>query len=81
MFQIALSVLPRTISDNFLSPIPVSDWLIFCGGILILYQKKKRTWKKHNFYDEKQQQEKVKKSMFTHKAASFILNSPHWPVM
>ena len=62
MFQIALSVLPRIISNNFLSPIPVSDWLIFCGGILILYQKKKRTRKKHKFYNEKQQQEKVKKA-------------------
>ena len=28
-------------SDNFLSPIPVSDWLIFCGRNLILHQRKK----------------------------------------
>ena len=25
-------------TDNFLSPIPVSDWLIFCGVNWILYQ-------------------------------------------
>ena len=28
-------------TGNFLSLIPVSDWLIFCGGILILNQKKR----------------------------------------
>ena len=31
-------------TDNFLSPNPVSDWLIFCCGNLILYQKKKWKW-------------------------------------
>ena len=27
-------------TDNFLSPVPVSDWLIFCCGNSMLYQKK-----------------------------------------
>ena len=26
--------------DSFLSPIPVSDWLVFCFGSLMLHQKK-----------------------------------------
>ena len=29
-------------TDNFLSPIPVSDWLILCYGNMILHQKKKK---------------------------------------
>ena len=36
-----LDVLPYSFTDNFLSPIPVSDWLIFCCGNSILFQKKK----------------------------------------
>ena len=39
-------------TDNFLSPIPVSDWLIFCCGNLILHQKKEQKIKKpHIFLD------------------------------
>ena len=33
----------KSSTDNFLSPIPASDWLIFCYGNLILHQEKK--WK------------------------------------
>ena len=31
-------------SDNFLSSIPISDWLIFCYRILIFHQKKNWKW-------------------------------------
>ena len=39
--------------DNFLSPIPVSDCLIFSYGILILHQKRDENDKK--FFEWKQQ--------------------------
>ena len=41
---------------EFLPPIPLSGWLIFCCGNLILQQKKKKLkWQKQNFFDENQQ--------------------------
>ena len=42
--------LTHSSTDNFGSPIPVSDWLIFCSGYLMLRQKKK---KKKNENDKK----------------------------
>ena len=36
-------------TDNFLSPIPVSGWLIFCCGNLILYQKRNENNKNATF--------------------------------
>ena len=39
-------VLPYSSTDNFLSPIPVFDWLIFCCGNSILHQKKEKKKKK-----------------------------------
>ena len=42
-------------TDNFLSSVPVSDWIIFCCGNLILHQKRKWKWYKHKFFVEKQQ--------------------------
>ena len=46
-------------ADNFLSPIPVSDWLIFFCGNLILHQKIRKNdtemkMIKTHFFDEKQ---------------------------
>ena len=43
--------LTHSSTDNFGSPIPVSDWLIFCSGYLMLRQKKKKNEndKKTNF--------------------------------
>ena len=42
--------LTHSSTDNFGSPIPVSDWLIFCSGYLMLRQKKKNeNDKKTNF--------------------------------
>ena len=43
--------LTHSSTDNFGSPIPVSDWLIFCFGYLMLRQKKKKNEndKKTNF--------------------------------
>ena len=35
-------VLPYSSTDNFLSPIPGFDWLIFCCGNSILHQKKRK---------------------------------------
>ena len=43
--------------------------------------KKEKNMKKTQILWWKTTTRKSKKSMFTHKAASFILNSPHWPVM
>ena len=39
-------------TDNFLSPIPVSDWLMFCCGTL--QNIKKEIKMLHNFHGEKQ---------------------------
>ena len=39
-------VLPYSSTDNFLSPIPVFDWLILCCGNSILHQKKEKKKKK-----------------------------------
>ena len=50
-------------ADNFLSPIPVSDWLIFCCRNLTLHQK-------HDFFDEKQHKNA---SECKHKVAFFTL--------
>ena len=41
-------------TDSFLASIPVSDWLIFCCGNLILYKKRNEN-DKNKFFDEKQQ--------------------------
>ena len=43
--------LTHSSTDNFGSPIPVSDCLIFCSGYLMLRQKKKKNEndKKTNF--------------------------------
>ena len=39
--RLETATLTYNYTDNFLSPIPVSDWLIFCCGNAILQQKKK----------------------------------------
>ena len=48
-------------TDNFLSPVPVPDWLIFSYWNSILHQKKRKKRnendKNTNFFDEKQQQQ------------------------
>ena len=40
--------------DSFLSPIPVSDWLVFCFGSLMLHLKKEMKLIKTVFLDEEQ---------------------------
>ena len=37
-------------TDNFLLPIPVSDWLILCCGNLILHQKNKNKNDKNTIF-------------------------------
>ena len=71
----------QTISiDTFLSPLPISDWLTFCCGNLILHRKKKkRKWKKQILWWKST--ENAKKSTFKHEVAFFTLNSLYWPMM
>ena len=38
-------------TNNFLSPIPISDWLIFCRGNLMLHKKKEMKITKHKFFE------------------------------
>ena len=40
--------------DSFLSPLPGSDWLVFCFGSLMLHQKKRKGIDKGNFFVEQQ---------------------------
>ena len=56
-------------TDNFLSPIPVSHWLIFYCRNLVLYQQKKSKWWKQFFYEKKCVQSKRK-----YKVTFFNLN-------
>ena len=64
-------------TDNFLSPVLISDWLIFCCGNSILHQKricwKKFCWKFR--WNEIICQEIICR----YKVAFFTMNSPHWP--
>ena len=53
------SCLTYSSTDNYLSPIPVSDWLIFYCGNSIIHQKKKWKWQKQIF-DDKQQKNAMK---------------------
>ena len=55
-------------TDNFLSPILVSDWLILCCGNSIVHQKK---------FVEKNFVEKCQGMICRYKVAFFIMNSPH----
>ena len=67
---------------NFLSRIPVSDWLTFCYRNMILNQKKgkkrNKNYKNTNFLIKKTKQNKKKnpKSKNKHKVAFFTLNVP-----
>ena len=63
-------------ADNFLSPIPVFDWLIFCCRNLILHQKRNEN-DKNKFFDEKQQ--KMPKEVYV-KTLSSILYSEQAPL-
>ena len=49
-------------TDNFLSTVLVSDWLIFCCENLIVHQKKNEN-DKNKFFDEKQQDKKNAKKV------------------
>ena len=40
-------------TENFLLPIPISEWLLFCCRNLILLKKRNEN-DEHNFFDEKQ---------------------------
>ena len=40
-------------TDDFLSLIPISDWLIFCCGNSILHQKRNENDKNTNFFIKK----------------------------
>ena len=64
-------------TDNFLSPVPVFDWLIFCCANLILYQKRNDNDKKQFFWCNK----KYLRCVCKHKVAFFPLNSSQWPVI
>ena len=62
-------------TDNFLSSIPVFDWLIFCCTNLILHQKKTEN-DKSTYFLMKNSKTKNKKSIYKYKLAFFVLNSP-----
>ena len=49
-------------TDNFLSLIPISDWLIFCCVKLMLHKKRNQN-DKHEFFAEKKQKNNAKKSI------------------
>ena len=49
-------------SGSFLTPIPVSDWSIFCCGNSIIHQKRTKSDKKRKCYE----------------SACFTMNFPHW---
>ena len=49
-----MSNVTHSSTDIFLSPIPVSVWLIFCCGNLILHRKKNENDENTFFFDEKQ---------------------------
>ena len=44
-------------TDSFLSPVTVSDWLMFCCGNLILYQNRNENHKNTNYLKQQQQQQ------------------------
>ena len=44
-----INVLLHTVSDNLLSPVSITDWLIFCCGNLILHQKGNEKDKNRSF--------------------------------
>ena len=46
--------LTYSFTDNFLSSIPVSEWLIFCCGNFLLHQQKNENDKKTSSLDENQ---------------------------
>ena len=63
---------------QFLLSISFSDWLIFCSKNLILRQKKKWKWQKHNFL-MKNKQKKCQKSICKHKKHSSLWTRPTNP--
>ena len=67
--------------NNLLSPIYVSDWLIFCVKIWCFFKKEKWKWQKPKYFDEKQLQKMPQKYLCNHQVAFFITNTSYWPVM
>ena len=59
--------------DSFLSPLPGSDWLVFCFGSLMLHQKKEMELTKTVFLSNNNQ--KMSKIACKHKSAFFTKNS------
>ena len=66
-------------TDNFWSPIPISDWLISCCGNLIIYQKGKKN-KKDKYFDEKQQK-KAKKVKIKQRSLLWTRSTDPWGKM
>ena len=62
----------KSSTDNFLPPIPISDWLIFCCRNLILHEKKNWKWQKHKSYD-KNKRKMPKKNEYENKLWHFLL--------
>ena len=75
--QLFFQSLKNSSTNHFLSPNPVSDWLMFCGRNLILHLKRYESGKNAFFYQAK----KSRKGTFKHEIEFFILNSPYRPVM
>ena len=73
------SSLACSFSDNFLSPIPVSDRLMFYSGNLILYQKRNENDKSTTFFMKNNQKKPTKYIKYI--VAFFAVNSLDWPVM
>ena len=68
-------------TDNFLSLIPISDWLIFCRGKLMLHKKRNQN-DKHEFFAEKQNKKTMPKKVYANKSSiRYTLNSPHYPMI
>ena len=60
---------------NFLSPISVSDWLIFCCENSMLYQKRNENDTNTNILMKKK---KKKENICKYNVAFFVVNSPPW---
>ena len=71
--------LPYSSTDNYLSPIPVSEWLIFCCGNLTLTKKEMKMRKTQFSLIEKQQKKCKKKYMLAGSCIAHSELSPNDP--
>ena len=63
-------------TDNFLSPIPVSDWLIYCCGNLILIKEGNENDKDINFLMKNNKQNKKCLYMYTYSSILYSKLAP-----